>query len=211
MASLDAFSITLRGKSCHASMPENGADPVVAAAQLMLALQTIPARRLFPLASAVVSITQINGGEAINVIPEDMVLRGTLHCLQSDVQVKVRKMIDEFFTDLTAPLGIVGNITYLTDYPVTCNHAAEAEKVKNCALALLPAGQVDCLYGLRGLCLYAGSLPWCLFLDSADSTTPSRPLHNAYYDFNDDIIAEGVALWTGLAEQLLPLKQAPQP
>lgn len=142
MASLDAFSITLRGKSCHASMPENGADPVVAAAQLMLALQTIPARRLFPLASAVVSITQINGGEAINVIPEDMVLRGTLHCLQSDVRVKVRKMIDEFFTDLTAPLGIVGNITYLTDYPVTCNHAAEAEKVKNCALALLPAGQV---------------------------------------------------------------------
>jgi hippurate hydrolase len=62
MASLDAFEITLTGKSCHAAMPESGADPIVAAAQLIMALQTIPSRRLSPQDSAVVSITQINGG-----------------------------------------------------------------------------------------------------------------------------------------------------
>ncbi|HBV38776.1 MAG TPA: amidohydrolase, partial [Erwinia sp.] len=124
MASLDAFEITLRGKSCHAAMPENGADPIVAAAQLILALQTIPARRLSPLSSAVVSITQINGGEAINVIPESVVLRGTLRCLQADVRSRVRSMIDDFVTTFTAPLGIDGSIVYLTDYPVTCNHPA---------------------------------------------------------------------------------------
>ena len=86
MASLDSFDITLTGKSCHAAMPESGADPLVAAAQLIPALQTIPARRLSPLASSVVSVTQIQGGEAINVIPETVTLRGTVRCLQSEVR-----------------------------------------------------------------------------------------------------------------------------
>lgn len=208
MASLDAFSITLRGKSCHAAMPENGADPIVAAAQLILALQTIPARRLSPLASAVVSITQINGGEAINVIPEEVVLRGTLRCLQGDVRVKVRKMINEFVTNLTAPLGVTGTITYLTDYPVTCNHAREAGKVRDCALALLPADRVHWdvkpSMASEDFACMLEACPGAYFWLGADGTTPSSPLHNAHYDFNDAIISEGVALWTTLAEQLLP-------
>ncbi|WP_217551327.1 peptidase dimerization domain-containing protein, partial [Pantoea sp. GbtcB22] len=78
------FEITLHGKSCHAAMPESGADPMVDAAELILALQTIPSRRLSPLASAVVGVTQIHGGEAINVIPEEIGLRGTVGCLEAD-------------------------------------------------------------------------------------------------------------------------------
>jgi hippurate hydrolase len=70
MASLDSFEITITGKSCHAAMPENGSDPIIAASLLIQSLQTIAARRLSPQSSAVVSITQISGGEAINVIPE---------------------------------------------------------------------------------------------------------------------------------------------
>ena len=70
MASLDTFEITLHGQGCHAAKPEEGADPVVAAAQLILALQTIPSRRLSPLDSAVVSITKLNGGPALNAIPD---------------------------------------------------------------------------------------------------------------------------------------------
>ncbi|WP_158783215.1 M20 aminoacylase family protein [Pantoea sp. BAV 3049] len=209
MASLDAFEITLRGKSCHAAMPENGADPIVAAAQLILALQTIPSRRLSPLASAVVSITQINGGEAINVIPENVVLRGTLRCLQSDVRVKVRKMIDEFVTTFTSPMGIEGSIEYLTDYPVTCNNAAEAEKVRDCALALLPEEQVhweiNPSMASEDFACMLEACPGAYFWTGADGVTPSRPLHNAHYDFNDDLIAPGVALWTALAERLLPV------
>lgn len=92
MASLDAFEITLRGKSCHAAMPESGADPIVAAAQLIMALQTIPSRRLSPQDSAVVSITQINGGEAINVLPDTVVLRGTFRCLSNRVRARVRSL-----------------------------------------------------------------------------------------------------------------------
>lgn len=209
MASLDAFEITLRGRSCHAAMPENGADPIVAAAQLILALQTIPSRRLSPLASAVVSITQINGGEAINVIPEDVVLRGTLRCLQGDVRSQVRKMIDEFVTTFTAPMGIEGSIEYLTDYPVTRNNAQEALKVRDSALKLLPAEQVhwevNPSMASEDFACMLDVCPGAYFWIGADGDTPSRPLHNAHYDFNDGIIKEGIALWVTLAGQLLPL------
>ncbi|MGB9097019.1 M20 aminoacylase family protein [Erwinia sp.] len=210
MASLDAFEITLHGRSCHAAMPENGADPIVAAAQLILALQTIPARRLSPLASAVVSITQIAGGEAINVIPENVVLRGTLRCLQGDVRNKVRKMIDEFVTTFTAPMGIEGSIEYLTDYPVTTNNAAQAEKVRDCALALLPADRVhwnvNPSMASEDFACMLDVCPGAYFWIGADGDTPSRPLHNAHYDFNDRLIVEGITLWTALAERLLPLR-----
>ncbi|MEM6159904.1 M20 aminoacylase family protein [Erwinia sp. P6884] len=209
MASLDAFEITLRGRSCHAAMPENGADPIVAAAQLILALQTIPARRLSPLASAVVSITQINGGEAINVIPENVVLRGTLRCLQADVRQKVRAMIDEFVTTFTAPLGIEGKIAYLTEYPVTHNPVAEAQKVRDCALAILPEAQVHWnvapSMASEDFACMLEACPGAYFWIGADGATPSAPLHNASYDFNDEIIPEGVRFWCELAERLLPV------
>jgi len=209
MASLDAFEITLHGKSCHAAMPESGADPIVAAAQLILALQTIPARRLSPLSSAVISVTQINAGEAINVIPEHVVLRGTLRCLQHDVRMDVRGMIDEFVTTFTTPLGIEGRINYLSDYPVTRNDAAEAEKVRDCARALLPEKQVH--WGINpsmaseDFACMLEACPGAYFWMGADGPTPSRPLHNAHYDFNDQLIGPGIALWTTLAERLLPL------
>lgn len=208
MASLDSFEITLRGRSCHAAMPENGADPIVAAAQLILALQTIPARRLSPLASAVVSITQINGGEAINVIPETVVLRGTLRCLQADVRVRVRQMIDEFVTTFTAPLGIEGSIVYQTDYPVTANHAQEAAKVRDSALTLLPAQQVhwnvNPSMASEDFACMLEACPGAYFWLGADGDTPSAPLHNARYDFNDALIGPGIALWSALVRQLLP-------
>ncbi|MBC3945478.1 amidohydrolase [Erwinia persicina] len=208
MASLDSFEITLHGRSCHAAMPENGADPIVAAAQLILALQTIPARRLSPLASAVVSITQINGGEAINVIPETVVLRGTLRCLQADVRLRVRQMIDEFVTTFTAPLGIEGSIVYQTDYPVTANHATEAAQVRDAALTILPAEQVhfnvNPSMASEDFACMLEACPGAYFWLGADGSTPSAPLHNARYDFNDALIGPGIALWTALVTKLLP-------
>ncbi len=102
-------------------MPESGADPMVVAAELIMALQTIPSRRLSPLASAVVSVTQIHGGEAINVIPEQIVLRGTVRCLQTDVRDRVRSLIEDFVTTLPRPFGVSGEIHWYPGYPVTAN------------------------------------------------------------------------------------------
>lgn len=208
MASLDSFEITLHGKSCHAAMPESGADPMVVAAELILALQTIPSRRLSPLASAVVSVTQISGGEAINVIPEQIVLRGTVRCLQSDVRDRVRALIEDFVTTLPRPFGVSGNIHWYPGYPVTANHAAPAEQVRAVACQLLGESQVEWQVNpsmaSEDFACMLEACPGAYFWLGADGATPSAPLHNARYDFNDALLPIGITFWQQLVEHVLP-------
>jgi hippurate hydrolase len=208
MASLDSFEITLTGKSCHAAMPESGADPMVVAAELILALQTIPSRRLSPLASAVVSVTQIHGGEAINVIPETLVLRGTVRCLQTDVRNKVRGLIEEFVTTLPRPFGVSGAVHWFPGYPVTANHAEPAEQVRMAAQQMLGEEQVywqvNPSMASEDFACMLDVCPGAYFWLGADGATPSAPLHNAEYDFNDALIPLGVTFWQRLVEQALP-------
>ncbi|WP_437608276.1 M20 aminoacylase family protein [Erwinia sp. V71] len=209
MASLDSFEITLTGKSCHAAMPESGADPIVAAADLILALQTIPARRLSPLASAVVSVTQINGGEAINVIPEQVTLRGTVRCLQGEVRSKVRALIEEFVATLPAPFGISGAISWYPGYPVTKNHPQPAQQVRDAASKLLGSDavrwDVPPSMASEDFACMLEACPGAYFWIGADGATPSQPLHNAWYDFNDQLITHGIRIWQQLVAQLLPV------
>ena len=208
MASLDSFEITLTGKSCHAAMPESGADPMVVAAELILALQTIPSRRLSPLASAVVSVTQIHGGEAINVIPETLVLRGTVRCLQTDVRNKVRGLIEEFVTTLPRPFGVSDAVHWFPGYPVTANHAEPAEQVRMAAQQMLGEEQVhwqvNPSMASEDFACMLDVCPGAYFWLGADGATPSAPLHNAEYDFNDALIPLGVTFWQRLVEQALP-------
>ncbi|MDI3363836.1 M20 aminoacylase family protein [Pantoea sp. V108_6] len=208
MASLDAFEITLSGKSCHAAMPESGADPMVVAAELILALQTIPSRRLSPLSSAVVSVTQIQGGEAINVIPEQIVLRGTVRCLQDDVRKRVHALIDDFVTTLPKPFGVCGAIRWLPGYPVTTNHAGPARQVHDVAVSTLGEEQVrwqvNPSMASEDFACMLEACPGAYFWLGADDATPSAPLHNAHYDFNDALIPTGIRFWQNLVEHALP-------
>lgn len=207
MASLDAFEITLSGKSCHAAMPESGADPMVVAAELILALQTIPSRRLSPLASAVVSVTQIQGGEAINVIPEQITLRGTVRCLQADVRHRVQGLIEEFVAFLPRPFAVEGRISWYPGYPVTANHPQAAEQVREVAQRLLGNDkvrwQVNPSMASEDFACMLESCPGAYFWLGADGETPSAPLHNAGYDFNDALIPIGVRFWQTLVENVL--------
>ncbi|MDY0925171.1 M20 aminoacylase family protein [Enterobacter sp. CFBP8995] len=207
MASLDSFEITLHGKSCHAAMPESGADPMVVAAELILALQTIPSRRLSPLASAVVSVTQIHGGEAINVIPEQIVLRGTVRCLQTDVRNRVRGLIEDFVTTLPRPFGVNGEIHWYPGYPVTANHAEQAEQVRAVAVDVLGESQVhwqvNPSMASEDFACMMEACPGAYFWLGADGTTPSAPLHNAHYDFNDELLPIGITFWQRLVESVL--------
>jgi len=207
MASLDSFEITLHGKSCHAAMPESGADPMVVAAELILALQTIPSRRLSPLASAVVSVTQIHGGEAINVIPEQIVLRGTVRCLQTDVRNRVRGLIEDFVTTLPRPFGVSGEIHWYPGYPVTANHADQAEQVRAVAVDVLGEAQVhwqvNPSMASEDFACMLQACPGAYFWLGADGATPSAPLHNANYDFNDELLPIGITFWQQLVERVL--------
>lgn len=207
MASLDAFEITLTGKSCHAAMPERGADPIVAAAQLIMALQTIPSRRLSPQESTVVSITQIAGGEAINVLPDKVVLRGTFRCLNNQVRERVRGLIESYVAAQPQVSDVEGKIAWYPGYPVTTNHPAEAQKVREVATSLLGESAVSWngnpSMASEDFACMLEACPGAYFWIGTDGETASKPLHNAGYDFNDELIPHGVALWTALVETLL--------
>lgn len=209
MASLDTFEITVTGKGSHAAMPDRGFDPIVAASELVLALQTITSRRLSPLDSAVVSVTQFNAGEAINVIPETAVLRGTVRCLQTPVREKVQQLLGEFVEQLPKAFGARGALQYRVGYPVTENHPASAALVRDAAVAVLGEANVqwgcnpsmaseDFAYMLQAC---PGAYVWM----GVDGVEPSAALHNPYYDFNDQVIEPGVRLWASLVERSLPV------
>ncbi|AKL27229.1 TPA: amidohydrolase [Klebsiella pneumoniae] len=207
MASLDSFEITITGKSCHAAMPENGSDPIIAASLLIQSLQTIAARRLSPQSSAVVSITQISGGEAINVIPEKVTLRGTMRCLQTDVRIKVKDLINEFVNELPRVFGVRGEITYYPGYPVTMNHEQEALNVREAVSSIFGESklhwQINPSMASEDFACMLEACPGAYLWLGSDGVEPSKPLHNAYYDFNDELIKPGVELWTSLVERLL--------
>jgi amidohydrolase len=208
MASLDTFVITLTGQGCHAAMPDKGADPIIAAAELILALQTIPSRRLSPLDSAVISVTQINAGEAINVIPETAVLKGTVRCLQSHVRDHVQQLIGQFVEQLPGAFGIQGELLYQVGYPVTENHAEAAAKVRRAAVTAVGESRVQwgCSPSMASedFSFMLKACPGAYLWMGADGDEPSAALHNPYYDFNDQIIEPAVAVWTRLVEQSLP-------
>lgn len=210
MASLDTFEITLTGKGCHAAMPDKGADPIVAAAELVLGLQTITSRRLSPLDSAVVSVTQFNAGEAINVIPETAVLRGTVRCLQTPVRDKVQKLIEEFVEQLPAVFGVRGELAYTIGYPVTENDANAAAIARRAAIAAVGEAKVQwgCSPSMASedFAFMLKALPGAYLWLGVDGDKPSAALHNPHYDFNDSVIESGVAVWAALVEQSLPAR-----
>lgn len=209
MASLDTFEITLTGKGSHAAMPDKGADPIVAAAELVLGLQTITSRRLSPLDSAVISITQFNAGEAINVIPETAVLRGTVRCLQSPVRDKVEKLIGEFVEQLPTAFGVSGKLAYKVGYPVTENNVDAAATIRRAAIAAVGESKVQwgCNPSMASedFAFMLNECPGAYVWLGVDGEKPSAALHNPYYDFNDQAIEPGVAVWTSLVEQELPI------
>jgi hippurate hydrolase len=208
MAGTCAFEIAVHGHGCHAAMPHQGVDTLVAASQLVLALQTVVARNLHPCESAVVSVTQIHGGEAWNIIPDDAVLRGTIRTFKPEVQALIECAIERLCSGIASAFGAQISVKFDHRYPPTVNSVAETELCRRVAGALfgeskvrkdeLPSmGAEDFAYMLRekpGCYVWLGNGP------GAGGCT----LHNPHYDFNDDILPLGVSYWVKLTEMALP-------
>src|SRR5438067_895766 len=127
MAAFDIFEIVVAGRGAHAAMPPLGVDPVVAAAQVVNALQTIASRNIHPLDGAVVSVTQIHGGDTWNVIPDNVVLRGTTRSFDPAVRDSLEPAIRRIAEGVCASVGASMTMRYERRYPATVNSAAEAE------------------------------------------------------------------------------------
>lgn len=207
MAGTCAFEITVRGHGCHAAMPNQGVDTLVAASQLVLGLQTIVSRNLHPCDAAVVSVTQIHGGEAWNIIPDDAVLRGTIRSFKPEVHEAVERAMERLCSGIAGAFGAQIGVSFDHRYPPTVNSIAESALCKGVAGRLLGEGKVrdqelpsmgaeDFAYMLR-------EKPGCYVWLGNGPGTGGCTLHNPHYDFNDEILPLGISYWVRLVESAL--------
>lgn len=142
MAAADQFDIRVRGHGAHGAMPHHGVDPVVVAAHVVTALQSLVSRNTDPLRSAVVSVTQIHGGAAYNVIPAEVVLSGTVRTFETAVQDHVEAGLKRVATATAEAFGAVAEVDYRRNYPATVNTAAETDFAARVAADVVGEAQV---------------------------------------------------------------------
>ena len=215
MASSNEFAIEIHAKGAHAAMPDLGIDPVVIAAQLIQAFQTIVSRSCKPVEPAVLSVTQMQAGEAINVIPDKATLQGTVRTFSIETLDLIEQQMRKLSTELCAAFGARAQMTFERKYPPTINTPEMAELAK-AALETLPETEAvhSNLQPTMGAEDFAfmllhkpGAYLWIGNGDGGHRTHGHGigpcTLHNPSYDFNDRILPLGVKAWLAIAHRFL--------
>ncbi|MDR0635349.1 MAG: amidohydrolase [Azoarcus sp.] len=221
MAGTDRFDIHIEGVGGHAAMPHQGADPVLAGAALVQSIQSIVARALDPLDSAVVSVTCFHAGDAFNVLPACARLSGTLRSFSAAVREKALARLRALCAGTGEAFGVRIVFAPLPGaYPPTINTVAEAAQCVEAAAAV--AGRENVRTGERpsmgaeDFAFYLRHRPGAyVWIGNGDAgiADPAlagcerrigAALHNPVYDFNDDILPVGAAYWVELVRRLLP-------
>jgi len=215
MASTNELDILVSGRGGHAAMPHLTVDPVLIAVQIVQALQGIVTRARNPIDSAVLSVTMIHAGDAVNVIPDTARVRGTVRTFNDRVTDLFEQRI-RTIAQLTAQAhGAEATVRFQRTYPPTVNHAEQAEFAARVADAIvgpdLVVRNADPTLGAEDFSFMLQARPGAyLFIgngegahrDAGHGAGPCT-LHNASYDFNDELIPIGGTFWVKLAEQFL--------
>ena len=205
LAAADEVEIVISGRGGHAAMPHSCTDPVVCAAALVQSLQTLVSRNTDPLDASVISITQMDAGDAFNVIPEQVRLGGTVRSLEASTRVLLEERITQMAEGIAAAHDCQAKVEFIKGYPVTRNDAQAVERFRTRALDCLPPDRVRTLehpvMGGEDFSFYGEQVPACFFfLGLLPSETDSMPsLHNARFDFNDDALGTGIEVFCRLA------------
>ena len=143
MAAPTSSTIELHGNGCHAAMPHLGRDPIVAAALMIQALQTLVAREVDPIDSAVISITRIHGGDAYNVVPEPVELWGTIRTFRPTTRDLIERRLSEVVAAIAWPRASTARSRLAAGYPATINMPREAALGADAAAEIVGEAQVD--------------------------------------------------------------------
>ncbi|HWK45480.1 MAG TPA: M20 aminoacylase family protein [Stellaceae bacterium] len=208
-AAADDFWIHITGKGGHAARPHRTIDPVVVGAAIVMALQTIVARRIDPIDNAVLSITQFHAGTTNNVIPEEATLNGTVRTFKPEVQDGMQALLTSVAQATALAHGAEARVVYNRGYPPVVNAGAAADRAALAAAKVLgEAGVVrDHPPGMGGedFAYMAQKVPGCFVRigqAGADQRTHTL-VHHPRFDFNDEILPIGASFWSTLVEQEL--------
>lgn len=213
MASSDKVTITLHGRGGHGAMPHRAADPVVAAASLVMALQTVVARNVDPLQTAVVTVGVLQAGHINNVIPQSALLELSVRSLDRDVRSQLEQRITALTHAHAQSFDVSAEIDYQRGYSVLVNTPAETELARRVGIDLVGAEHVtpqgSPLTGSEDFAFMLERRPGSyLFIgngngDGDGDSASACMLHNPGYDFNDANLTTGAAYWTLLAQRFL--------
>jgi amidohydrolase len=211
-ASASEFRVNILGKAAHAAMPHEGIDPLLIGCQIVQAFQAIITRNKRPVDGAVISVTMFHAGEAANVVPDTCEIRGAVRTLTTETLDMIERRMRIIAESTCEAFEARCDWSFRRIYPPTVNHPKETEFVRRAISAWLDAQSVvdvDPTMASEDFSFYLLEKPGCFFLAGngggehrvAGHGEGPCILHNPSYDFNDELIPLGGAMWARLAEQ----------
>ena len=208
MASGAFFDIEITGRGAHGARPEGSIDPVVIAAHIHTAFQSIVARNVPPAETAVLSVTRIEGGDAYNVIPQTAWLRGTARTMKRSTMELVETNMRRLAEHIAQGFGATATMDFRLLFAPTVNDPAETDAIIQAAAAVVGRDNVEAngplVMGSEDFSFMLEAVPGAYINIGNGDTHGAVPVHNPAYEFNDDAIPLGAAMFAELVAQKLP-------
>jgi amidohydrolase len=209
MAGADEFKVRVIGRGGHGAIPQAAVDPIVAAAQIVTALQSIVARNVAPVETAVVTVATIHAGTAFNVIPPDVVMNGTIRTFEPSVREKVIRRFEEITRGVAAAMGCQAEIEIKRVTPPVINNADAAGRVQEAARLVLPESNLDTngyiTMGAEDMAYMLERIPGCYFF--VGSANHEKGLdyghHHPKFNVDEDALPRAAALMAAAAVNFL--------
>jgi amidohydrolase len=199
------FDVTVRGKGGHGARPENAVDPLLAASQIVTALQSVVSRNVSPFDMAILSVTRFHAGEAYNVIPECAVIGGTVRAMKRQTMDLVEASLRRVTAGVAGGLGASAEVDFRVIFAPLVNDVDAARELADAAAEMVGENNVD-----RKKPPAPASEDFSFMLEKVPGAMinlgngeASAPVHNHLYDFNDEILPIGATLFARIAERKL--------
>jgi amidohydrolase len=208
MAAAEMFKVRITGKGGHGAVPHLAIDPVLAAAQVITALQSIPARNVAPLKAAVISVTTLRAGEAFNIIPPYAELTGTIRTFEPEVRTTVLERFHQVINGVAEAMGCEAEIECEAITPAVINREPVAARVRAVAQRVLPDSPVASHFATMGsedMAFMMQDIPGCfIFVGSANSGKGlDAPHHHPRFDIDEQALPRAAALMAAATAEFL--------
>ena len=209
MAGAEEFKITITGKGGHGAIPHLTVDPVLAASQIVTALQSIPSRNVAPLEAAVVSVTMIHAGETFNVIPPEAKMEGTIRTFELSVRETVLRRFEEIVQGVAEAMGCTAHVEVKRLTPVLINTDEIAQRVQESVRRTLPDADLDAsghlTMGAEDMAFTLEKVPGCYFFvgSANDEKNLNYGHHHPKFDFDEEALPRAAALMASAVADFL--------
>lgn len=204
------FEIEVQGRGGHASMPQTGVDAITVASEIVLALQTIVARKLPPAAGTVVSVTEFVTDGQRNVLPGQAILKGDFRARSPEDRTAVKKFMRQISDGVATAHGVTVSVSFAAEFIETINAQEPTSAVYRAAEA---AGcetvrERPPMSFSEDFAQFSNAVPGCfLLMGNGETGAHGQPLHASDYDFNDELLPIGAEFWVQLVRDRLPFRK----